>query len=78
MVASMRAAIGDSQGQFDRRIPERSRWPFFIGSLQNAPILHNNPFDRVLIAQAACEGLALVTADAKLHRYALARVRVIR
>jgi len=30
MVASMRAAIGNNQGQFDRRIPERSRRSFFI------------------------------------------------
>ena len=49
-----------------------------VAESQNAPILHNNPFDRVLIAQAACEGLGLATADAKLRRYASARVRVIR
>ena len=49
-----------------------------VAELQNVPILHNDPFDRVLIAQAACEDLVLVTTDANLPRYASDRVRVIR
>jgi PIN domain nuclease of toxin-antitoxin system len=49
-----------------------------VAELQNVPLLHNDPFDRVLIAQAACENLVLVTTDAKLPRYASARVRIIR
>jgi PIN domain nuclease of toxin-antitoxin system len=31
--------------------------------LRRLPALHRDPFDRILIAQALCEGLTLVTAD---------------
>ena len=37
--------------------------------------LHRDPFDRILIAQALCEGLTLVTADPILRGYP---VRIIR
>jgi PIN domain nuclease of toxin-antitoxin system len=33
------------------------------------PLLHRDPFDRLLVAQAAVEGLTLLTADAALRRY---------
>lgn len=33
------------------------------------PSLHNDPFDRILLAQAMTEGVTLVTADAVLARY---------
>jgi len=33
------------------------------------PQLHCDPFDRLLIAQATCEGITLVTADAILGQY---------
>lgn len=33
------------------------------------PPLHRDPFDRMLIAQARCEGLTLVTRDPQIHRY---------
>ncbi len=33
------------------------------------PMLHGDPFDRILIAQAMCEGLTLLTADAVLGQY---------
>jgi PIN domain nuclease of toxin-antitoxin system len=33
------------------------------------PLLHGDPFDRMLVAQAAVEGLTLLTADAALKRY---------
>ena len=33
------------------------------------PSLHNDPFDRLLIAQAIAEPLRLLTADAVLKRY---------
>jgi len=33
------------------------------------PALHRDPFDRLLIAQAQCEDLTLVTRDADIHRY---------
>jgi len=33
------------------------------------PPLHDDPFDRLLIAQAQVEGLTLVTADARIRSY---------
>ena len=33
------------------------------------PLLHRDPFDRMLVAQSAAEGLTLVTRDPKIHRY---------
>src|SRR6516165_4489795 len=37
--------------------------------LRRLPALHRDPFDRILIAQALCERLTLVTTDAILHGY---------
>jgi PIN domain nuclease of toxin-antitoxin system len=37
--------------------------------VRNLPPHHRDPFDRLLVAQAETEGLALVTADAELSRY---------
>jgi PIN domain nuclease of toxin-antitoxin system len=36
----------------------------------NLPLLHRDPFDRLLIAQAQTEGLIFVTVDAVVARYA--------
>lgn len=33
------------------------------------PLLHGDPFDRMLVAQARLEGLTLATADPKIKRY---------
>lgn len=33
------------------------------------PLVHRNPFDRLLVAQAAAEGLTLVTADRRIRGY---------
>lgn len=33
------------------------------------PVLHRDPFDRLLIAQAQAEGLTLVTADERIASY---------
>jgi PIN domain nuclease of toxin-antitoxin system len=33
------------------------------------PLLHKDPFDRLLLAQAIAEGIVLLTADAQLARY---------
>ncbi len=35
------------------------------------PLYHHDPFDRLLIAQAAAEGLTLVTHDRKLEPYGI-------
>jgi PIN domain nuclease of toxin-antitoxin system len=33
------------------------------------PLLHRDPFDRMLVAQATVEDLVIVTADAEMRRY---------
>lgn len=40
------------------------------------PMLHGDPFDRMLIAQARLEGMTLATADAALARYDVRTVAV--
>lgn len=36
---------------------------------EGLPALHKDPFDRLLVAQAAVEGITLLTADAVVARY---------
>jgi len=38
-------------------------------AVRGLPLHHAGPFDRMLIAQAQCEGLTLVTADAVIRAY---------
>ena len=38
-------------------------------SVDALPDLHQDPFDRILLAQALTEGVTLITADAQLARY---------
>jgi PIN domain nuclease of toxin-antitoxin system len=39
--------------------------------LQALPLIHNDPFDRIMIAQAICDDLLFVTADKDVRKYAL-------
>jgi PIN domain nuclease of toxin-antitoxin system len=38
-------------------------------AMDHLPLLHRDPFDRVLIAQARVEGMQLLTADAQVVQY---------
>ena len=38
-------------------------------ALDNLPSIHNDPFDRILIAQSMVEGITLVTADPLVAQY---------
>lgn len=38
------------------------------------PLHHRDPFDRLLIAQAKCDGLVLVSADPMFDEYGISRV----
>ena len=38
-------------------------------AVEDLPPLHNDPFDRMLVAQSRVEGIMLLTADARLLRY---------
>lgn len=33
------------------------------------PLIHKDPFDRILVAQAICENLTLITSDPKIWKY---------
>lgn len=37
--------------------------------IENLPIIHNDPFDRMLIAQSIIERVTLITADKNIHQY---------
>ncbi len=77
-------AIKHGLGRKDFRVePRRLRrglidngWRELANSSEHAvatldlPPLHKDPFDRMLIAQAEVEGLALVTSDELVARYA--------
>ena len=47
----------------------RSEHALAVGLL---PPIHNDPFDRILVAQAQVEGITLLTMDEKLARYPVA------
>lgn len=42
-----------------------------ILEIEKLPFYHNDPFDRLLIAQARTEGFTLVTEDAQIIKYAV-------
>lgn len=52
--------------------------PLHIAGLYGLPPIHKDPFDRVLVAQAASEGLTLVSADGEIARYATKDLRIVR
>jgi PIN domain nuclease of toxin-antitoxin system len=76
---AIKQALGKLAGPVD--LPERIRDGGFgelpirfdhaleVGRL---PAIHRDPFDRMLVAQARCEGLTLVTRDSNIQRYEVA------
>jgi PIN domain nuclease of toxin-antitoxin system len=51
--------------------------PDHIAEVYNLPPIHQDPFDRVLIAQATVEDLILVTTDGKIPLYVGERFRIV-
>jgi PIN domain nuclease of toxin-antitoxin system len=49
-----------------RRLPVDFDHAFAVREL---PLHHADPFDRMLVAQAQCEGLTLITADERMEPY---------
>jgi len=47
-------------------LPINGRHALLVRSL---PLLHKDPFDRILIAQSACEGIAFLTSDELISQY---------
>ncbi|GAA4820335.1 type II toxin-antitoxin system VapC family toxin [Actinomycetospora corticicola] len=73
---SLKQALGKLTGPSDlpeiveragfRPLPVTSRHGIAAGRL---PLLHRDPFDRMLVAQALSEGLTLATRDHDVQRY---------
>ena len=49
-----------------QELPISGRHALLVSSL---PLLHKDPFDRILLAQAASEGIPLLTSDEFLKQY---------
>jgi PIN domain nuclease of toxin-antitoxin system len=43
-------------------------------AVRSLPAAHNDPFDRLLVAQAVCERATIVSADAIFDQYGIARL----
>jgi len=74
--------VGDPRSWWFDALDQLAATPLFlrpehVAGVHGLPPLHKDPFDRILIAQASVEGLALVTTDAEITRYASNRLRVI-
>jgi PIN domain nuclease of toxin-antitoxin system len=52
--------------------------PGHVSALSGLLAIHKDPFDRMLIAQAMTEDLALVTANKRIALYAAAGLRVVK
>lgn len=52
-----------------RELPIRSDHAIAAGRL---PLIHRDPFDRILVAQARCENLTLVSRDPEVQKYEVA------
>jgi len=51
--------------------------PDHVAEVYGLPPIHNDPFDRMLMAQAIAEDLDLVTTGGHIPRYATPRLRVV-
>lgn len=56
-----------------RELPIKTLHAITAGRL---PVLHRDPFDRMLVAQARTEGLTLVTRDRDVQRYDISLLHV--
>ncbi|MBV8731394.1 MAG: type II toxin-antitoxin system VapC family toxin [Acidobacteriia bacterium] len=50
--------------------------PDHVDAIRDLPAIHQDPFDRALIAQATVEGLTLATLDRDIPKYASERFKV--
>jgi PIN domain nuclease of toxin-antitoxin system len=51
--------------------------PDHISAIYNLESIHQDPFDRALIAQATVDGLIFVTTDGEIRKYASESFRVL-
>ena len=77
--AAIKRGLGRSDFQVDPRLLRRGLLDNGYGELpitsdhavavDGLPPIHKDPFDRILVAQAIVEGIALLTADPLVARY---------
>jgi PIN domain nuclease of toxin-antitoxin system len=84
MVKSMKGTldVGDPRAWWFDALEQLAATPLVlrpqhIAAVYSLPPIHKDPFDRMLIAQATVEGLALVTTDGEMARYASESLRVV-
>ena len=41
----------------------------YIKQVETLPLIHRDPFDRLLVATAKADGLTILTADKNIHKY---------
>jgi PIN domain nuclease of toxin-antitoxin system len=85
MLKSMKGTldVGDPRGWWRDALDELAATPLLllpqhVVAVYALPPIHKDPFDRILVAQATVEGLALVSIDAEIARYASKGLRVVR
>jgi PIN domain nuclease of toxin-antitoxin system len=76
---AIKSQLGREDFQADARILRRSLLDNGYGEISigsehavailDLPPIHKDPFDRILVAQARCEGLTLLTADPQVAQY---------
>ncbi|MBQ9565639.1 MAG: type II toxin-antitoxin system VapC family toxin [Synergistaceae bacterium] len=57
------------QGLLENQYQEIPISSFHALAVKYLPLLHKDPFDRILLAQAQCEGLTFLTSDRILKNY---------
>ena len=77
MLKSMKGTldVGDPRAWWSEALDQLAATPLLlrpqhVARVFELPPTHKDPFDRMLIAQAVAEGLALVTSDSEIARYA--------
>jgi PIN domain nuclease of toxin-antitoxin system len=79
--AAIKSALGKLRAPEDllERLDEFAFEPLPVTAVhawavRGLPPIHNDPFDRLLAAQAICENATIVSADAIFDAYALTRL----
>jgi len=57
------------RGLLDNGYSELSIFSDHVVAIENLPLIHKDPFDRLLVAQAIVEGISLLTADPVVAQY---------
>ena len=47
----------------------------YVEKVEELPLIHRDPFDRIIIATALCEKMTIITADENIHKYDVTCIR---